>query len=112
MRRVTVLPVTSALAGAAVATATPATAHHSWASYHWARGSGTFTVQLGDNVSASWDSYLKRSSADWSSASQPLTTALVAGGTTGKRCQPTAGRVEVCNAAYGKTGWLGSRRCG
>ena len=29
------------------------------------------------------------------------------GGTTGKRCQPTAGRVEVCNAAYGKTGWLG-----
>ena len=31
----------------------------------------------------------------------------VAGGTTPKNCRPTAGRIEVCNARYGRNGWLG-----
>jgi hypothetical protein len=51
--------------------------------------------------------YLSRTSSDWSSPGQPLTTQVVTGSTSGKRCQPAAGRVEVCNAAYGKNGWLG-----
>lgn len=105
-RAVTVLSATT-LAVAAVALAAPAQAHHSWADYHWARGTTAFTVQLGDNVNTNWEPYLSRTNADWSSAGQPLTTDVVDGGTSGKRCQPTAGRVEVCNAAYGKTGWLG-----
>ncbi len=36
-----------------------------------------------------------------------LDTSVVSGGTTGKRCRATAGRVEVCSAAYGRNGWLG-----
>lgn len=107
MRRAVTVLSAATLAVAAVALAAPAQAHHSWGDYHWARGTSAFTVQLGDNVSASWDPYLARTNADWSSAGQPLTTKVVAGSTSGKRCQPSTGRVEVCNAAYGKTGWLG-----
>ena len=36
-----------------------------------------------------------------------MDTTVVAGGTRPKNCRPTTGRVEVCNAAYGNTGWLG-----
>lgn len=86
-----------------------ASANHSWGNYHWARAANPFTLQLGDNVSGAWDAYLGGASADWSQSSV-LDTAIVAGGTRPKNCQPTAGRIEVCNAAYGKTGWLGIAR--
>jgi len=84
----------------------PASADHTWGSYHWARTSNPFTLKLGDNVSSAWDAYLATTSADWS-VSSVLNTTIVAGGTTGRRCKPTAGRVEVCNEKYGKNGWLG-----
>ncbi|CAN5260906.1 hypothetical protein BH20ACT24_BH20ACT24_06280 [soil metagenome] len=89
-----------------VATAVPAGANHSWANYHWARPANPFTIQLGDNVTAAWDSYLGTTSSDWSQSSV-LDTVIVPGNTTGRRCRPTAGRVEVCNAKYGNNGWLG-----
>ena len=88
-------------------------ADHSWGNYHWARTGNTFTLKLGDNVSSAWDAYLGGASSDWS-ASSVLDTAIVAGGTnnakgkyTPKNCVPTSGRVEVCSAKYGRTGWLG-----
>jgi hypothetical protein len=84
----------------------PAQADHSWGNYHWARSSNPFTVMLGDNVSDTWDLYLLEASSDWSK-SDVLDTTVVAGGTDPRRCRPTAGRVEVCNARYGYTGWLG-----
>ena len=92
-----------------------AQAHHSWKSYgkelHWARTSNPFTLKLGNNVSSNWDSYLTTASTDWTketgSAANVLDTEVVLGSTNGKDCKPTAGRVEVCNAAYGNNGWLG-----
>ncbi len=81
-------------------------ANHSWGGYHWARTSNPFTIKLGDNVNTAWDAYLAQASSDWS-VSDVLDTAIVAGGTRPKSCRPTSGRVEVCNAAYGGTGWLG-----
>lgn len=92
----------------AVALAFPisASANHSWGSYHWARTANPFTLQLGDNVTTAWDSYLATTSSDWS-ASSVLNTTIVNGGTTGRKCRATTGRVEVCNAAYGNNGWLG-----
>lgn len=86
--------------------AVPAGADHSWGSYHWARKANPFTLKLGDNVETKWDSYLATTSSDWSKSSV-LDTTIVAGGTTARRCRPTAGRVEVCNAKYGNNGWLG-----
>lgn len=87
-------------------TAPVSDATHSWGGYHWARTSNPFTLKLGDNVTAAWDSYLRTTSTDWTK-STVLDTTIVAGSTTGKKCAATPGRVEVCNAAYGQRGWLG-----
>lgn len=84
----------------------PAGADHSWAGYHWARTSNPFTLKLGDNVTSAWDAYLGTTSTDWTK-STVLDTTIVAGGTKPRACRATSGRVEVCNAAYGGTGWLG-----
>jgi hypothetical protein len=83
-----------------------AQASHSWGGYHWARTSNPFTIQLGDNVSATWDSALRTASTDWT-GSTVLDTTVVAGRTKPRTCKATTGRVEVCNAKYGSTGWLG-----
>jgi hypothetical protein len=95
------------LAGvAAVVLAASASANHSWNGYHWSRTSNPFTVRLGDNVKGAWDSMLEKASSDWSK-STVLDAPVVAGKTRPKSCRPTSGRVEVCDANYGNTGWLG-----
>ena len=100
------LAVGAAIALPLAALAVPALATHSWGGYHWARTANPFTLKLGDNVDAKWDSYLATTSSDWTS-SAVLDTTIVPGLTTGKRCAATVGRVEVCNAPYGNRGWLG-----
>lgn len=83
-----------------------ASADHSWNGYHWARTSNPFTLKVGDNVNSTWDPHLDLAISDWN-LSVVLDLAKVAGGTSPKSCRPTAGRIEVCNARYGNTGWLG-----
>jgi hypothetical protein len=97
------LPVTVV---AALVVPSAASANHSWGGYHWARTSNPFTLMVGDNVSGAWDSYLGTTSADWS-VSTVVDMSIVAGATKPRPCKATSGRVEVCNAAYGGTGWLG-----
>ncbi len=87
--------------------ASVAHANHSWGGYHWARTTNSFTLKLADNVTSAWDAYLVEASADWNPSSV-LDTTIVAGSLkTPKNCQPTAGRIQVCNAKYGNNGWLG-----
>lgn len=81
-------------------------ASHAWGNYHWARTGDPFTLKLGNNVSAVWGPILTTASADWSQ-SDVLDTVIVGGGTRARTCKPTLGRVEVCSARYGLTGWLG-----
>jgi len=101
----------SLVATVALAVAMPggASAFHDWNGYHWARTANPFTIKLGDNVSGLWDSMLATASSDWSesTAGNPVRTTVVAGGTQPKACKATSGRVEVCSARYGNTGWLG-----
>jgi hypothetical protein len=106
MKRVFALATAALVCGVLAA---PASANHSWGGYHWARTSNPFTVKSGDNVTSAWDVYLRQAATDWSKATNgnPLRTTVVAGSTTGRKCRPTAGRLEVCNAAYGRNGWLG-----
>jgi hypothetical protein len=89
----------------------PAEANHSWGSYHWARTANPFPLKLGDNVSSAWDSILATTSGDWNTptggAKKVLNTTIVSGRTDPRKCRATSGQVEVCNAAYGKNGWLG-----
>lgn len=89
-----------------VAFATAAHANHSWNGYHWARSSNPFTLELGDAVNSTWEPYLLGASSDWSQSSV-LNTTVVSADTGPEACHPTNGRVVVCNASYGLTGWLG-----
>jgi hypothetical protein len=99
--------VTVATAAAAVTMlATGAGASHSWNGYHWARTANPFTLNVGDNVSSTWDPYLDTTVSDWS-VSNVLNTVKVTGTTNPKPCKAKSGRVEVCNSGYGNTGWLG-----
>jgi hypothetical protein len=82
-----------------------ASANHAWGNYHWARTANPFTLQLGNNVTTTWQTYLGAASIDWS-VSSVLDTQLVTGNGT-RNCKATAGRVEVCDANYGNNGWLG-----
>src|SRR3989344_2069562 len=83
-----------------------AVADHSWGGYHWGRTANPFTLELGDNVSAAWDSYLATTSGDWS-VSSALDTVVKSGKTKPRTCKATNGRVEVCSERYGFNGWLG-----
>ena len=94
--------------GLAVA-AGPLSADHAWGSYHWARTANPFTLNVGDNVSSAWDSYLNTAITDWN-ASTVLTLNKVAGRSRSKNCKATTGRIEVCNGTYGNNGWLGVAR--
>ena len=94
------------VAAAAAFSALPASANHSWNGYHWARTANPFTIKLGDNVSGLWEGMLQTASSDWSK-SNVLDTQIVGGGAKPRSCRPTSGRVEVCSANYGNTGWLG-----
>ncbi len=98
--------VAGAVVAATVAFMSPAEATHSWGGYHWARTSNPFTLKLGDNVTSAWDSYLGVASADWSQ-STVLQTTVQPGSTNARLCKGKSGTVQVCNAAYGSTGWLG-----
>lgn len=103
MRKAVLSLVLAGAIGAAVVSS--AFGSHSWGGYHWARTANPFTLKLGDNLSTGWKSYLGTTSSDWS-VSTVLDTVIVTGQARGK-CRPTAGRVEVCNGAYGANGWLG-----
>ena len=107
MRLRVLAAATAATLAAALVSSSPAQANHAWSDYHWARTSNPFTLRLDNNVTSAWTTYLDQASADWTSSSVLNTT--VASGSFGSRtsCRPTTGHVEVCNASYGSTGWLG-----
>ena len=83
-------------------------AGHSWGKYHWdisTDDSIASPLELGDNLtSLAWDSSLAGGSSDWNFS--VLRNQVVAG-TSNANCDPTSGRVEVCNGEYGNNGWLG-----
>lgn len=89
-----------------VALATPVLASHSWGTYHWKRTTQELTVPVGDNVDSRWDSYLVTAVSDWNQ-STVINSPLVAGSTNPKNCRGVSGTIQVCNAKYGQTGWLG-----
>ena len=91
---------------ASVALVGSALANHAWGNYHWSRSSNPFTLQVGNNVSGNWGSYLSTAVNDWA-VSDVLDLNLVSGNGSGSTCSPTSGRIEVCNGAYGNNGWLG-----
>ena len=97
----------AALAAAlAVAFTVDTSANHNWLKYHWAKSTAVLSLQVGDNVDSRWDTYLGEAISDWN-VSAVLDLARANGGADPDVCEPTAGRIEACNAAYGDNGWLG-----
>jgi hypothetical protein len=99
--------LTTLIAGLALfaIVASPASASHSWGGYHWARTANPFSLNVGNNVAGSWNTYLATANADWS-VSSVMDLASVPG-SANKRCAMTVGTVQVCNGTYGNNGWLG-----
>lgn len=98
-----------ALGAAAVLTASIAIAGHSWNNYHWARTTSSFTLQVIDSNSSSWDDELSRAVSQWSQSSR-LDMRVVAGdssASTRQNCPAVTGKVRSCNYTYGNNGWLG-----
>ena len=85
-----------------------AQADHAWGKYHWNLSTAdtlTNPLALGDNLTAAaWQESLGGASADWNTS---LLKNVAVAGTSNANCDPTLGRVEVCNGAYGENGWLG-----
>lgn len=105
--RMRLLAAATAAVLATLAAPGSALANHSWGGYHWARTANPFTVELDNNLTSTWTSYLSTASSDWTSSSVLNTTVLSGSFGSKTSCTPTTGHVEVCNASYGNTGWLG-----
>jgi len=89
--------------------AVPASADHSWGNYHWARTANPLTLKINEALTSNWEPYLQVAMNDWATSTvlnfNPTTAAPSSA--SAKRCNPIAGQVLVCNAAYGQRGWLG-----
>ena len=99
-----------ASAVAIVAVAASVRANHSWGGYHWARTENPVVLQVGSNLSAQWYEYLVTAESKWEIPAKgfsPVLDLTIVPGSSTRNCKPKAGRLEVCNSAYGFNGWLG-----
>ncbi len=74
--------------------------------YRWATPQTPFSITWGSNVNSTWSPLVQTAAANWSK-SNSLDVKIVPGATSPTQCAITIGRVEVCNAKYGQTGWYG-----
>ena len=94
------------VAGVALAALTPAIANHSWGGYHWAGDGQNLTIRVNTATTAVWNTSVTDAIADWNQSTE-LTLNRASSSADPKRCNPIAGQILVCNASYGKRGWLG-----
>jgi hypothetical protein len=85
---------------------TPASATNSWNGYHWAGNGQNLTVMVNTSITSQWDASVGTSISDWNKSTE-LTLNSQSASVDPKKCSPIAGQVLVCNASYGRRGWLG-----
>ena len=95
------------LSGACMLALTPALATHSWSTYHWATTGSGMTLKINSVVAPQWTAYVNGAISDWDGSRVLALTGQTASGINPKTCNPIAGQVVVCSAAYGQRGWLG-----
>ncbi len=100
--RLTVIAASSAVALAAM----PILANHSWSNYHWATTNGIVGIPVVDNTSGEWPARIGIAVADWNKSSH-INSQLESGAANPRRCSMVQNTIQVCNAGYGYTGWLG-----
>ena len=86
----------------------PASASHSWGGYHWAGNGSNLTLKVNKAITSQWTTSVNKAIADWNTSNElTLTNQTAPAGTDPKKCSPIAGQILVCNASYGRRGWLG-----
>ncbi|WP_455220618.1 matrixin family metalloprotease [Kaarinaea lacus] len=87
------------------------TAHsdHAWNDYHWATTSKPIALQVVDSVTEDWGNQLVEAISQWSQSIvlSPVITDDDEKMKTRKDCVMINGKLHICNARYGSTGWLG-----
>lgn len=99
--------VRGALLSCALIAVGPAFASHRWSTYHWAKSGPEVELDVVKANTAQWTTAVNTAIGDWDRSSVLALTGLNGSGINGKKCSPIAGKVLVCNAAYGNRGWLG-----
>lgn len=85
--------------------AAPVLAHHQWQNFAWsADGTNPITPAVVDNTDSRWNGHVAQAVADWN-ASQFIASPIEYGNNSS--CAMVTGTIQVCNADYGDTGWLG-----
>ncbi len=94
--------------------AVPAQAAHSWSIYHWARTANPLPLEVVDSVTSDWQTEFNDSINDWNAGAGGFASVLALTASSGsddskvrKRCTTINGKMRVCNASYGRNGWLG-----
>ena len=102
----------------------PTLANHAWGSYHWQRTTtGPLTLDVVDNTTtgSGWSAYLDQTINEWDAGtlggaigawaigSRVTDLSYVSGNPTKdpKKCAPVVKTIQVCNADYGRNGWMG-----
>ncbi|MEO6247655.1 MAG: hypothetical protein ABIO85_03605 [Sphingomicrobium sp.] len=101
------------IAGVAMTASAPVGATQ-WLNYHWATDGSGLKVRVNSSISAVWQNApagaaigpVPGAVADWET-STVLTLNPQSSTADPKRCSPINTQILVCNAAYGKRGWLG-----
>jgi hypothetical protein len=93
-------------ATAAVLSLTPASANHSWGGYHWAGNGQELALKVNTTITSQWSTSVGKALSDWNKSTE-LTLSSAGVSADPKKCSPIAGQIHVCNAAYGRRGWLG-----
>lgn len=102
---ITKVAAVSALAILAV----PVQASHSWSIYHWARTANPMPLEVVESITSDWEDQFDDSITDWN-VSNVLDMHVSQGDASRKarkRCTTILGKMRVCNASYGRNGWLG-----
>jgi len=99
--------VRAALLSCAAVAVGPAMANHSWGSYHWARTSNPLKLDVMTAIASKWNTSVGTSVSDWEQSNVLTLTQKNATGVNARKCNAIAGKILVCNAAYGQRGWLG-----
>jgi len=94
------------VAGVTIAALTPAIASHSWGGYHWAGNGQNLTLRVNTAITSQWNTSVNVAISDWNQSNELTLTGNPVSANT-KKCNPIAGQILVCNAAYGNRGWLG-----
>ena len=98
----------AALLSCAALAVGPALANHSWSGYHWGRTANPLKLTIERQLTGQWESPYQGAVTDWDQSTVlTLTRSNSNFGTDPKKCTAITGKVLVCNAAYGRRGWLG-----